>query len=46
MLIGYARAALADEVAVLAAQEQDLKAAGVEKVVSEQISSIAKRRWL
>jgi DNA invertase Pin-like site-specific DNA recombinase len=28
---------------VLAAQERDLKAAGVEKVVSEQISSIAKR---
>jgi DNA invertase Pin-like site-specific DNA recombinase len=43
MLIGYARAALADQVAVLAAQERDLKVAGVEKVVSERVSSIAKR---
>ena len=43
MLIGYARAALADQAAVLAAQDRDLKAAGVQKVVSEQISSTAKR---
>jgi DNA invertase Pin-like site-specific DNA recombinase len=46
MLVGYARTSTADQVAGLEAQERDLRAAGAEKVWSEQISSVAKRAAL
>jgi len=46
MLIGYARTSTADQDAGLAAQVRDLKAAGVEKVFREQVSSVAKREKL
>jgi DNA invertase Pin-like site-specific DNA recombinase len=46
MLIGYARTSTADQVAGLEAQERDLKAAGVEKVFTEQVSSVAQRAAL
>ena len=41
MLIGYARTSTADQVAGLEAQERDLRAAGVEKVFSEKVPSVA-----
>jgi DNA invertase Pin-like site-specific DNA recombinase len=43
MLVGYARTSTTDQDAGLAAQARDLKAAGVERVFSEQVSSVAKR---
>ena len=43
MLIGYARTSTTDQKAGLDAQERDLRAAGCEKLFSEQVSSIAKR---
>jgi DNA invertase Pin-like site-specific DNA recombinase len=43
MLIGYARTSTSDQSAGLAAQERDLRAAGCEKVFSEQVSSVADR---
>jgi len=46
MLIGYARTSTADQVAGLEAQTRDLKAAGAEKIFSEQISARAKRKEL
>ena len=46
MLIGYARTSTADQKAGLVAQERDLKAAGAEKVFTEQVSSVAQRRGL
>jgi DNA invertase Pin-like site-specific DNA recombinase len=46
MLIGYARTSTAEQTAGLEAQERDLRAAGAEKIFSEQISSVAKRRVL
>lgn len=46
MLIGYARTSTAEQEAGLAAQERDLRAAGCEKVVSERVSSVAKRAGL
>jgi DNA invertase Pin-like site-specific DNA recombinase len=46
MLIGYARTSTADQVAGLEAQERDLRAAGVEKVFSEKVSSVAQRAAL
>lgn len=39
MKIGYARTSTIDQVAGLEAQERDLKAAGVEKLFSERVSS-------
>lgn len=46
MLIGYARTSTTDQAAGLAAQERDLRAAGVEKVWSEQRSSVGQRAAL
>lgn len=46
MLIGYARTSTADQDAGLEAQHRDLHGAGVEKLFSEQISSMAQRPQL
>ena len=46
MLIGYARTSTLDQVAGFDAQKRDLKAAGVTRVYSEQISSVSKRLQL
>jgi DNA invertase Pin-like site-specific DNA recombinase len=46
MLIGYARTSTADQKAGLAAQERDLRAAGVTKVFAEQASSVGPRAAL
>ena len=43
MLVGYARTSTTDQQAGLDAQERDLRAAGAEKVFSEQVSSVAPR---
>jgi DNA invertase Pin-like site-specific DNA recombinase len=43
MLVGYARTSTTEQVAGLEAQERDLKAAGVERVFREQVSSVAVR---
>ncbi len=46
MLIAYARTSTTDQCAGLAAQERDLRAAGADKVFSEQVSSVATRAAL
>lgn len=46
MIIGYARTSTMDQVAGLEAQLRDLKAAGVEKIFEEQVSSVASRAQL
>jgi DNA invertase Pin-like site-specific DNA recombinase len=46
MLVGYARTSTVDQIAGLDAQERDLKAAGCEKVFTEQVSSVATRTKL
>ena len=46
MIVGYARTSTIDQKAGLDAQLRDLKAAGVEKVFSEQVSSTAQRARL
>jgi DNA invertase Pin-like site-specific DNA recombinase len=46
MLVGYARTSTTDQQAGLEAQERDLRAAGAEKVFSEQVSSVAPRAAL
>ena len=46
MIVGYARTSTADQSAGLAAQERDLKAAGAERLFSEQVSSVAQRARL
>jgi DNA invertase Pin-like site-specific DNA recombinase len=43
MIIGYARTSTLEQEAGFTAQVRDLKAAGVEKVFKEQVSSIAER---
>jgi DNA invertase Pin-like site-specific DNA recombinase len=43
MLVGYVRTSTIDQEAGLCAQIRDLKAAGCEKLYSEQISSVAER---
>ena len=43
MLVGYARTSTEDQRAGLTAQERDLKAAGCEKLFSEQVSSVDQR---
>jgi DNA invertase Pin-like site-specific DNA recombinase len=40
MLVGYARTSTVEQEAGLEAQERDLRAAGVEKVFSERVSSM------
>jgi DNA invertase Pin-like site-specific DNA recombinase len=46
MIIGYARTSTAEQMAGLEAQERDLKAAGVERVFTEQVSSVSQRAGL
>ena len=46
MLVGYARTSTVEQQAGLEAQGRDLKAAGVEKLFSEQTSAVAPRRAL
>lgn len=46
MHIGYARTSTIEQVARLEAQERDLKAAGVERIFREQVSSVARREQL
>jgi DNA invertase Pin-like site-specific DNA recombinase len=46
MIVGYARTSTWDQTAGLAAQQRDLKAAGAEKIFSEQASSVAQRTKL
>lgn len=43
MLVGYARTSSAGQVAGLEAQERELRAAGCDRIFSEQVSSVAKR---
>ena len=43
MLIGYARTSTTEQVAGLEAQERDLRAAGVERIFSEQASAVGPR---
>ena len=42
----YARTSTLDQVAGLAAQERDLRAAGAERIISEQVSSVTQRDGL
>jgi DNA invertase Pin-like site-specific DNA recombinase len=46
MLVGYARTSSVDQRAGLEAQERDLRAAGAEKIFSEQVSNVAQRAAL
>ncbi|WP_149537782.1 recombinase family protein [Siccirubricoccus phaeus] len=46
MLVGYGRTSTSEQQAGLEAQERDLRAAGVEKLFTEQVSSVAKRAQL
>ena len=46
MLVGYARTSTVTQDAGLEAQERDLKAIGVEKLFTEQVSSVAERAQL
>ena len=46
MIVGYARTSTIDQDAGLEAQHRDLSAAGVEKLFSEQVSSVAQRPQL
>jgi DNA invertase Pin-like site-specific DNA recombinase len=46
MLVGYGRTSAISQEAGLEAQERDLKAAGVEKMFTEQVSSVAEREEL
>jgi DNA invertase Pin-like site-specific DNA recombinase len=46
MIIGYARTSTTDQTAGLTGQERDLKAAGAERIFSEQVSSVASRAKL
>jgi DNA invertase Pin-like site-specific DNA recombinase len=46
MLIGYARTSTTGQQAGLEAQERELRAAGCEKIFSEQVSSVAQRQQL
>jgi DNA invertase Pin-like site-specific DNA recombinase len=46
MIVGYARTSTVEQTAGFEAQERDLKAAGVDKVFAEQVSSVAERGQL
>jgi DNA invertase Pin-like site-specific DNA recombinase len=46
MRIGYARTSTAEQIAGLEGQERDLRAAGVEKIFAERVSSVATRGQL
>ena len=46
MIVGYARTSTTDQIAGFEAQTRDLSTAGVERVFSEQVSSVAERPQL
>ena len=46
MLIGYARTSTLEQQAGLEAQERDLKALGVDRIFTEQTSSVGPRKAL
>jgi DNA invertase Pin-like site-specific DNA recombinase len=46
VIVGYARTSTVEQIAGFEAQERDLRAAGVEKVFAEQVSSVASRAQL
>lgn len=46
IIVGYARTSTVEQTAGFEAQERDLKAAGVEKVFAERVSSVAERGQL
>jgi DNA invertase Pin-like site-specific DNA recombinase len=46
MIVGYGRTSTFDQAAGLAAQERELKIAGVEKMFTERVSSVAQRARL
>jgi DNA invertase Pin-like site-specific DNA recombinase len=46
MKIGYGRTSTVEQVAGLEAQERELRAAGADKVLTERVSSVAKRAQL
>jgi DNA invertase Pin-like site-specific DNA recombinase len=46
MLVGYARTSTVEQHAGFEAQQRELKAAGVEKIFAEQVSSVATREKL
>jgi DNA invertase Pin-like site-specific DNA recombinase len=46
MIVGYARTSSLAQVAGLEGQERDLRAAGCERIFSEQVSSVAERQQL
>jgi DNA invertase Pin-like site-specific DNA recombinase len=43
MLVGYARTSTLDQVAGFEAQKRDLEKVGIEKIYSEQVSSVGQR---
>ena len=43
MIVGYARTSTTEQVAGFEAQDRDLRAAGVERIFAEQVSSIGER---
>jgi DNA invertase Pin-like site-specific DNA recombinase len=46
MIVGYARTSTVEQIAGFEAQERDLRAAAVERVFAEQVSSVASRAQL
>ena len=46
MIVGYARTSTLEQVAGFEAQDRDLRAAGVERIFKEQVSSVATRPQL
>ena len=46
MIVGYARTSSLAQVAGMEAQERELRAAGCDKIFSEQVSSVAERQQL
>lgn len=46
MIVGYGRTSSVEQVAGLEAQERDLRAAGAEKLFTEQVSAVARRDQL
>ena len=46
MIVGYARTSTVEQIAGFEAQERELRAAGVERVFAQQISSVATRAQL
>ena len=46
MIVGYARTSTLEQVAGFEAQDRDLRAAGVERIFQEQVSSVAARPQL